>query len=62
MKVTIMKAAGMALLLAGIGGTLMAQSTNGIDFRCPEIDAASASTAIALLSGAVLMIRSRVKK
>lgn len=62
MKATIMKVAGMALLLAGVGGMLMAQSQNGYGFNCPEIDAASASTAIALLSGAVLMIRSRVKK
>lgn len=58
MKSTILKTAGMALLLAGISGLLMAQSR---DYNCPEIDAASASTALTLLSGAVLMIRSRAK-
>lgn len=60
MKATIMKAAGMALLLAGVSGLLMAQG-DYYGFNCPEIDAASASTALALLSGAVLMIRSRKK-
>lgn len=60
MKATIMKAAGMALLLVGVSGLLMAQG-DYYGFRCPEIDAASASTALTLLSGAVLMIRSRKK-
>ena len=62
MKTVILKAAGMALLLAGISGALMAQSNNGFQFNCPEIDAASAGTALTLLSGAVLMIRSRKKQ
>jgi hypothetical protein len=53
MKSTILKAAGMALLLAGAGGLLLAVSA------VPEIDGASAGNAIALLGGAVLLIRSR---
>lgn len=63
MKSGILKIAGMAFLLAGISGVLMAQSDNYLgNFNCaPEIDAASAGTALALLSGAVLMIRSRKK-
>ncbi|MGP0073564.1 MAG: hypothetical protein ACLPWF_16740 [Bryobacteraceae bacterium] len=61
MKSVIMKAAGMAFLFVGVSGFLMAGSDNGFQFNCPEIDAASASTALALLSGAVLMIRSRKK-
>jgi len=57
MKATIMKVAGMALLLVGVGSMAFADAIYG--FGCPEIDAASAGTALALLSGAVLMIRSR---
>jgi hypothetical protein len=52
MKSTILKAAGMALLLVGAGSSLLA-------FTVPEIDAASAGNAIALLGGAVLLIRAR---
>jgi len=55
MKTKIMKVTGMALLLAGIGGVLSA--TVGV----PEIDGASAGSALALLGGAVLMIRARKK-
>ncbi len=62
MKSGIMKIAGMAFLLAGISGVLMAATDSNLgNFNCPEIDAASAGTALALLSGAVLMIRSRKK-
>jgi hypothetical protein len=52
MKSTIMKAAGTALLFAGMGGLLSA-------YAVPEIDAASAGNALVLLGGAVLLIRSR---
>jgi hypothetical protein len=55
MKSTLLKTAGMALLLAGMGGLLLA--VQGV----PEIDAASAGNAIVLLGGAVLMIRGRKK-
>jgi hypothetical protein len=57
MKPTIMKAAGMALLFAGMGSLLLAVCTDCV--RGPEIDAASAGNALALLGGAVLLIRSR---
>jgi len=57
MKSTIIKA---ALLLAGMGGLLMASQENNWNWNsAPEIDAASAGTALALLGGAVLMIRGR---
>jgi hypothetical protein len=56
MKSTVVRAAGMALLLAGMGGLLSAFPTG-----VPEIDAASAGNAIALLAGAVLLIRGRKK-
>jgi hypothetical protein len=52
MKSTLVKTAGMALLLAGMGSALFATAV-------PEIDAASAGNAIVLLAGAVLMIRGR---
>jgi hypothetical protein len=52
MKNCLMTAAGMALLLAGMGGSLLA-------IQVPEIDAASAGNALALLGGAVLLIRGR---
>ena len=52
MKSTIMKAAAVALLLAGVGGVLSAAPV-------PEIDGATAGNALALLAGAVLLIRSR---
>jgi hypothetical protein len=50
MKNRLMTAAGMALLFAGMGGLLLA-------YTIPEIDGASASSALALLGGAVLLIR-----
>jgi hypothetical protein len=55
MKSTLVRTAGMALLFAGMGGLLLAT------IPTPEIDAASAGNAIALLAGAVLMIRGRKK-
>jgi len=55
MKSKLFRSAGMALLFAGMGGLLLAVSS------VPEIDAASAGNAIALLAGAVLMIRGRKK-
>jgi len=61
---SITKVAGTALLLAGMGGLLLAQSQNcitGVNCGAPEIDAASAGNALALLGGAVLLIRSRKK-
>ncbi len=63
---SISKVAGTALLLAGMGGVLLAQTENCIpDFNCsvsaPEIDGASAGSALALLGGALLLIRSRRK-
>ena len=50
-----MKAVGILLLLAGVSALAMAQP------RTPEIDAGSAGSALALLSGALLVIRSRRK-
>lgn len=52
MKPMIMKVAGMALLLAGMVGVLSAVPV-------PEIDGATAGNALALLAGAVLVIRAR---
>jgi len=56
MKSSILKTAGMALLLVGVAGLCMAQQ---LDCRVPEIDASTAGNALALLGGAVLMIRGR---
>lgn len=53
MKSTLVRTAGMALLLAGMGSLLSAVPVG------PEIDPASGINAIALLAGAVLMIRGR---
>jgi hypothetical protein len=59
---SITKVAGIALLLAGMGGLLVAQNcVAGVNCGAPEIDAASAGNALALLGGAVLLIRSRKK-
>jgi hypothetical protein len=49
-----MKIVGMILLLVGSAGFAMATIA-------PEIDPGSATTALALLSGAVLVIRGRRK-
>ncbi len=56
MKAKVMKVAGMALLLAGIGGVLSAFPAGA-----PEIDGATAGSALTLLGGALLMIRARKK-
>jgi hypothetical protein len=58
MKATIIKA---ALLLAGMGSLLLAaqEGNNWNLSSAPEIDGASAGTALALLGGAVVMIRGR---
>jgi hypothetical protein len=61
MKSHIIKAAGMALLLAGMTGLLLASENNFGNYCAPEIDASTAGTALTLLSGAVLLIRSRKK-
>lgn len=52
-----MKIVGMMLLLVGLAGFAMAE-----DVFVPEINPGSATTALALVSGAVLVIRSRRKK
>jgi hypothetical protein len=51
-----MKIVGMMLLLVGMAGILPAITA------VPEVDPGSAGTAIALLSGTLLLIRSRRKK
>jgi hypothetical protein len=51
---TNMKIVGMLLLLAGSASFAMAS--------VPEVGAASAGSALALLSGAVLVVRGRRKK
>ena len=55
--------AGTMLLLAGMAGLLVAQNCfTGVNCAsAPEIDGASASSALTLLGGAVLMIRARKK-
>jgi hypothetical protein len=54
MKNSLMKTAGMILLGIGIASLALAQTA-----PAPEIDPASGINAIALLSGAVLLIRGR---
>jgi len=54
MKHNLMKIAGMALLAIGASGALMAS--------VPEIDPASGANAIALLTGAMLIIRGRKRR
>jgi hypothetical protein len=49
------KTIGMMLLLIGVSGAAMATSV-------PEIDPGSGASALALLSGALLMFRSSRKK
>ena len=53
MKSTFLRTAGMTLLVAGMGGALLAVPVG------PEIDASTAVNALALLGGAVLLIRGR---
>jgi len=61
---SIMRVAATALLLAGMGSLLVAGTENcipGVPCGVPEIDGATASTAIAFLGGAVLLLRNRKK-
>lgn len=50
-----MKLAGIMLLLVGMASVLSASPV-------PEVDSASAGSAVALLSGTLLVLRSRRKK
>jgi hypothetical protein len=52
-----MKVLGMMVLLVAVAGLAVAQTA-----PAPEIDPGSAGTAIALLSGALLVARARQKK
>jgi len=53
-KRTIMKTAGLALLAIGVSGACLATVV-------PEIDAASGANAVALVAGALMILRSRRK-
>jgi hypothetical protein len=53
-----MKIVGMTLLLVGMAGGLLA----GTAGNAPEIDPRFAATAFALLSGTLLIVKSRRKK
>ena len=52
----MLKAVGMLLILVGVSGFALADIG-----AAPEISAGSASSALALLSGAILVIRGRKK-
>lgn len=52
----MLKAAGMLLILIGVSSFALADVA-----VAPEISAGSASSALALVSGAILVIRSRKK-
>jgi len=52
MKNNLLKIAGIALLVVGASAACFAAAT-------PEIDAASGANALALIGGALLIIRSR---
>ena len=52
----MLKAAGMFLILVGISGLALADVQ-----VAPEISAGGATSALALLSGAILVIRGRKK-
>ncbi len=52
-----MKTLGLMILLLGAAGSALAGTTSA----APEIDAVSTIGAVALLSGALLVIRSRRK-
>jgi len=54
-----MKIVGMMLLVVGISGSALAGYYTAV---VPEIDASSAASGLALLSGALLIVRSRRKK
>jgi hypothetical protein len=51
------KTIGLFMILVGAAGVAMASVT-----PVPEIDSASAASAVALLSGALLVARGRFKK
>jgi hypothetical protein len=51
-----MKILGIVMMFVGVSGLALAQT------QAPEIDPGSAGTAVALLSGALLVIRARFKK
>ena len=53
----MVKIAGLMLLMIGVGGAAF-----GINVVAPEISPASAGSALALISGAVLVMRGRRKK
>jgi LPXTG-motif cell wall-anchored protein len=53
-----MKTIGLTMLLVGAAGLAVA----GVPTATPEIDAATGVGALVLLSGALLVIRSRRKK
>ena len=53
----MLKVIGMMLLLIGVSGAAMASTA-----PVPEIDASSAASALALISGALLMVRRSPKK
>jgi hypothetical protein len=55
MKNTLMKIAGAALLAVGMSGACLAVGV-------PEIDPASGANAVALIAGALLIIRGRRPK
>jgi hypothetical protein len=48
------KVAGLLLLMIGVSGLAM-----GIDLPAPEIDPTSGMSALALLSGVLMMVRGR---
>ena len=54
---SMMKIAGMMLLIAGLAGFAFADP-----MPVPEVSAGSAGSALALLSGAMLVIRGRRRK
>ncbi len=53
-KTIVLKVAGLALLTIG-----MASVSSAVATTAPEIDAATGASALALLSGALLILRSR---
>jgi hypothetical protein len=53
---TVRKIAGMVLLVIGVSGVAMA-----VPAGVPEVDAGSGVSALALISGAMLVIRGRRK-
>jgi hypothetical protein len=53
---TIMRIAGMALIVIGIAGSCLA-----VPAGVPEIDVAAGANAVALVAGALLVIRGRRK-